>query len=237
MNAAAEFLLEVEREVRDADRVGDRASAEHGLGGAACLGAVGLRVRPELDGYADDLRPTLPGEQSRYSAVHASRHGDGDALWAGVLGTARGRCGRPFPLGPRDRSQRQRGSGGALQGPVESVGCQLGGVPLRGGESAQRPVDFVDAEGSRLKDRRAVDDLRDGGRGGPRGPAALGVEADRGDSALGDHQRDPREIAAGGAAGRAGERTIGRGAAPRLVSQVLLEELLVHWMKGRARFR
>ena len=79
-DAAAEVGLEVEREVRDVERVRDGARAEHRLRRAAGLGPVGLRVGPELDRDRDDLGPALAFEQRRDGRVDAAGDGDGDAL-------------------------------------------------------------------------------------------------------------------------------------------------------------
>ena len=73
-DAAAKFLLEVEGEVGDAERVGERAGAKHRLRGAAGLGAVGLGISPELHRHADHLRPALALQQRGDGAVDPARH-------------------------------------------------------------------------------------------------------------------------------------------------------------------
>ena len=208
-DAAAEFLLEVEREVRDAERVGEPAGAEHRLRRAAGLGAVGLRVGPELDRDADHLGAALARQQRRDGAVDASRHGDGDALGAGAsVGPGRGRV-----PGKRQR-KAEVGCGSRGERPVQGVGGELGGVALGRRETADRLVDFVDPELRRLQDRRPVDDLGDRrGRGTSR-PASLGVEADRGDPLVLDRHRDPREVPARRSTGRSGEGALGHRPAP-----------------------
>src|SRR4029077_15983995 len=64
--------------------------------------------------------------------------------------------------------------------------------------------------------------------GCPHRPAALRVKADGGYSSPLEHQRDAREVSARGAAGSAGEGALGRRAAARLVTQVMLEQLASH---------
>ena len=183
-DAAPELLLEVEGQVRHADRVGDGAGAEHGLRRAAGLGAVGVGIGPELEGDADHLGPALALEQGGDGAVDAARHGDEDAT--------RRRVGEA--LG---------GGGGAGQGAVQGVGRELGRVSLGRGQAADLGVDLLDAEARGEEDGLPVDHLGRGGRGGAHRPAALGVEAGGGDPPVLDPQRDPREVAAGGAPGGA----------------------------------
>ena len=90
------------------------AGAEHRLRRAAGLGAVGLRVGPELQGDAEHLRPPLALEQGGDGAVDAAGHGDEHAR------RRRGRrAGRP---------RRRR----APRAAVQRVGGELGGVALGG---------------------------------------------------------------------------------------------------------
>ena len=125
-DAAAELLLEVEGEVRDAERVRERAGAEHRLGRAAGLGAVGLGIGPELDRDADHLRPALALEQRGDGAVDAAGHGDGDAL-----------AGRSAPASDARPRRRRACARRAVQG----VGGELRGVALGGRQAADRRVD------------------------------------------------------------------------------------------------
>ena len=101
---------------------------------------------------------------------------------------------------------------------MEGVGGEVGGVALGGGETADCGFDGVDVEGGRLEHGGAVDRLGDGGGRGLGRTAALGVEADRGDPLALDREGEAREIAAGRAAGSAGESVIGRRPAPALVA-------------------
>ncbi len=204
--------------MRHADRVGDRAGAEHGLRRAARLGAVGVGIGPELQGDADHLGPALALEQGGDGAVDAARHGDEDA--------SRRRVGEA--LG---------GGGGAGQGAVQGVGRELGGVSLGRGQAADLGVDLLDADAGGDEDGLAVDHLGRGGRGGAHRPAALGVEAGGGDPPVLDPQRDPREVAAGGAPGGAGEGALRGGPATRLVAQIVLEELRIHTARVRGASR
>ena len=69
---------------------------------------------------------------------------------------------------------------------MEGVGGELGGVALGGGEAADGGVDGVDVEEGSVEDRLAVDRLGDGGGRRLGGAAALGVEGDVVDAAVGD---------------------------------------------------
>ena len=181
-DAAAELLLEVEGEVRDAERVGDRPGAEHRLRRAAGLGPVGLGVGPELQGDAEHLRPTLAFEQRGDGAVDAARHRDED----------RG----------RSAARRVAATDAAA---LASARCSASAAScaawrLAGRQSTDRRVDLVDPDPRRIDNRLPVDHLGDGRRGRPRRPTALGVEAHGGDPpvldrrarAARDRRRQPR---------------------------------------------
>ena len=79
-HAGAELVLEVEGQVRDAERVGDPAGAEHRLGRAAAALPVGALVGPELEGDRDQLAPGLPLPQGGDRRVDAAAERDQDAL-------------------------------------------------------------------------------------------------------------------------------------------------------------
>jgi hypothetical protein len=200
--------------VRDAERVRHRAGAEHGLRRAAGLGPVGLRIGPELQRHAEHLRPALALEQRRDGAVDAARHRDEYAARGG-------------------RGKHLVGSSRARQRPVQRVGSELSGVPLGGRQPTDRLVDLLDPNPRRLRDRLPLDHLGHGRRSRPRRPASLRIEAHRGNPLVVDDERDPREIAAGRAAGRAAEGALGRGSEPRLITQVVLEDLSTHAAKRR----
>jgi len=123
-DAAAKVLLEVEREVRDAELVGERAGAEDGLGRAAGLGPVGLGVGPELDGDGDDVGAFLAGEQRGDGAVHAAGHGYGYAASGGgglPPSQKMGRLLREASSPHSGRDEVQRRGRDALEGSVEGV--------------------------------------------------------------------------------------------------------------------
>ena len=142
---APEVLLEVEGEVRDVDRVGDRAGAEHRLGRAAGLRPVGLRIGPELDRDPDDFRAPFALEQRGDGAVHASRHRHRD----------------PFRRARRQGPLRGRGDG---EPAVQGVGGEHGGVALGRGQAAEGGFDLVGADPGGAEHRLSVDHLD--GRGG-----------------------------------------------------------------------
>jgi hypothetical protein len=110
-----------------------------------------------------------------------------------------------------------------LERAVESVGGELGGVALGGGEAADGGIDGVDVDQGGIEDRLTIDHLGDGGSGGLGCSAALGIDGDGLDSAVGNREGDPREIAAGRAARGAGESVVDYRPSPALVTQVVLE--------------
>ena len=201
------------------------AGAEHRLGRAAGLGAVGLGVGPELDRDRDHLGPPLALEQRGDGAVDAAGHGDGDALW--------GRGDRR-PLGSVVGHVPRREHGqGDRSGCARAPGA---GRRRRAGRRGAWP-----ASGRRARRRRRRCRARAASSTGapstisataavaaavaPQPSASKLTEAIRPSSTM---KRDPREIAAGGAARGAREGAVGRGPAPALVAQVVLEELSVH---------
>ena len=81
-DGAAELLAQVERHVRQPERVAGLARGDHGLGRAA--GALGVgpgRVEPEPQRDPDRLRP---GPQQRDGAVDAAAHRDRDPARVGL---------------------------------------------------------------------------------------------------------------------------------------------------------
>lgn len=115
---------------------------------------------------------------------------------------------------------------------MKGVGRELGGVALRGDQTAEKGFGVVDRERRRLEDGAALDRFGQGGGGGLGGAAALGVEGDGGDPAVGDREGKAGDVAAGGTPGGTGEGGVGRGATARLIVEVVVEELPVHWLKG-----
>ena len=84
----AELVAQVERHVRQAERVTRLARGDHGVRRAAgALRVRAGRVEPEPQGHADRLRP---GAEERDRAVDAPAHGDRDPPRRG-LGPKRGR--------------------------------------------------------------------------------------------------------------------------------------------------
>ena len=134
----------------------------------------------------DDLGAPLALEQGGDGAVDPAAHRDEDPVRPGV--------GEALVGG---RSGRQRA--------VQRVGGELGGVALAGRQAAERrstssmPIAAASRTGSpsTISAAAAV--------AAARRAASLGVEARAPRSARLDLQRDPREIAAGGATGGAGE--------------------------------
>ena len=197
-----------------------RAGAEHGLGRAAGLGAVGLGVGPELEGDADDLGAALAFEQGGDGAVDPAGHGDQDAGVPRRSESARRRLQR------RRRRSPGRGAGRRRRA------ARRGAWPVSGRRSRRRSRRFRRAAASRTGAPSTISADRRG-RGSHR-PASLGVEGDRRDPAVLDAQRDPREVAAGGAPGGAREGALGGRPAAALIAQVVLEKLLAPSPKGRA---
>ena len=94
------------------------------------------------------------------------------------------RTWRPARGPPFGSGKHLRGRSSLRQRPVQRVGGQLRCVPLGGRQPADRLVDLVGPDPSRLQHRRPVDHLRYSRRSRPRRPAPLGVEGDPGRSAL-----------------------------------------------------
>ena len=186
-----------------------RAGAEHRLRRAAGLGAVGLRVGPELHRHADHLRPALSLQKRSDGTVDAARHRDEHPPLARRR-QALGRCG------------------GARQRPVQSVGRELGRVELRRGKPADRRVDLIAADPRGIEDALAAHQVDGRCRRGPHRAASLRVEGRIRDRAAVQCQRDPRQVATGSSPGCPGEGALERRPQPAPVAQVLLEEFSAH---------
>ena len=155
--------------------------------------AVGGGVGPELERHGDHLVAGVERELGGGGAVDAAAHGDERA-----------------PRAPRQ--PRGAALGGRAERAVQRVGRELRGVALRRRQPAQRVRDVFGAHTRRTR-----------GRARPRRAppmalpaavqraAALGVEARLGDAVALDAHRDAHEVAAGGAAGRAGVGRSRRG--------------------------
>ena len=214
-DAGAELVLEVEGQMRDAERMGDAASGEHRLGRAAAPLPVRPLIRPELQRHGDHSRPASP---SRRAATAESTP---------PLSATRTRSPSPGAeaSGAPEPARRER--------PVERIGREHRGVPVRRGEAAEFGLDALRRDPGGIEDGGATDQLGRGGgcRGGRR--AALGVEGHPLDPTLTGDQRDPREIAARRSTGRAAVCALRRGAPTRVVGEVLLECFPIHGEKLR----
>ena len=200
----AEALAQVEREVRDAHAVGERAGAGHGLGRAAAELAVGGRVGPQLERHGDHLVARVERELRSGGRVHPAAHRDERAPRAG-----------------RERG-RAVARGGA-ECAVEGVGGQLGCVARRGQQPAELLGYVVGRDARGVEQRSALDELHDRAAGGANGGATVGVEAGLGDAVGLDSHGDPDEVAAGRAARRSGMRRGGQGAQSVGLSQVRVQ--------------
>ena len=201
----AELGAQVEREVRQAHPVRERAGEPDGVRRAAGGLGVVLGIGPQLE---RDGGGVLAGQQRGNGGVDAAAHGHQHAL--------------------RIVRDRRVGASGGAERAVQRVGRQVGGVELARRQAAQLGGDRVRAHARGVEHVRAVDQ-RDGGRAGRRHrPAAGGLEA-RGDHALAvDAQRDADQVAAGGAAGAAVVRAGRADAQPGGMLEVLAEGLHEH---------
>ncbi len=215
-HAAPELLLEVEGEVRDAERMREPPRAKHRLGRAAGLRSVGARIGPELQRHRRHLGAALALEQRRDGAVHAAGHRDQHAAWGG-------------------RREDALRAGGGAERPVKRIGGELSSVALCRGEAAELGFDPVLADQRRLERRRAVSELSRGSGGGAGGAAALAREADPIDPRPREGEGDADQVAAGSTAGGAAEGTGGGRAQPRRVPQVVLESLPAHALRVERR--
>ena len=71
---APELVAQVERDVRDAHAVRERAGAGDRLGRAAALGAIAVGVGPKLECDADDVIARLERKLRRNRRVDATAH-------------------------------------------------------------------------------------------------------------------------------------------------------------------
>ena len=176
----AEDVLEVERQVRNAELVRDRARAEHGRGRAAAACRVGVAVRPQLQRHRDHLRPALALAQRRDGRVDAAAERDEHALArraAAPRARRPSRRRRPAPGAVRRRRARPRGDPGGRCPPSTAA---MSSVPSSAASSTVASL-------GQLGDRRTR---------GARGRAALGVEADPLDPVRVEGDRDPDQVAA-----------------------------------------
>ncbi len=193
-----EPVLHVERDVRKAHRVRERAGADDRLRRAAALGAVHPLIGPQLERHGHDLVPGPAGEQRGGGTVHAPAHPDQHAV--------RRRIDADVLACPRLR-----------QAAVQRVCGEIGRVALAGREPAELGHDPLRADPRRLEQGRILGEQRARAGGRERRAAALGVEGDLGHPAGVGPDRDPHQVAAHMPAGAADERAVGhRPAAMRL---------------------
>ncbi len=215
-HAGAELTLEVQRQMRDAERVGHPAGPEYRLGRAAAALPVGAHVGPELEGHRHRIAPGLPLAQGGDRRVDAAAECDEDPLTIG------GRIGKP-QVRPGEPGQRA----------VESIRREHGGVTMGRRKPAELGLDLVRSDPGGLQHRGSVGQLgRRRGRGRARG-APLAVEADLVDPSISDDERQPNQVAARRSARRAAERPVRDGPAPRAVLEVLLKKIPIHGAKIR----
>jgi hypothetical protein len=166
-----ELVLKVERQVRDAERVGDSAGAEHGLGRAAAALTVGLLIGPELEGDGNHVPPGLALAERRDRRVDAATEGDEHAL--AIIRPLREPRARPSQRGERA---------------MEGIGRQHRGVTVAGGEPAELGLDLIGADPGGLQHRRSIRQLRDRGGCCRACGTALAIEADALDPAVENQQ-------------------------------------------------
>ena len=210
-DARAEAIAQVDGQVRDPERVGDRARQAHRLRRAAALLAVVGRVGPELERHGEDLRPTI---ELRRQATALST----PPLIA-TSTRSRPACGR--------REQRLTAERGGPQRPVQGIGGELGAVAADRAQPAELGLDLGGREQRRLGQRRAVDQLGGRGERGAGGGAALGFDPRIGQAADVEPEGDPQPIAAGRAAGGARVAAVEWLAEVRAVAAVVVQ-CLVH---------
>src|SRR3954447_8062314 len=114
---------------------------------------------------------------------------------------------------------------------MKGVSREHDGVSVSGRETAQLRLDLIRADQGSVEDALVLGELGDRRSCSRAGRAALPIERYPLNPAAGDQQREPDEVAAGGATGGAGEGTVGLRPAARAVAQVLLEEIAVHAWK------
>ena len=196
-HGVAKRLLQVERQVRQAQPVGQRPGADDRLRRAAASRPIRVPVGPQLQRHRDHLGAAAALEQRRDGGVDAAADRHQHAV------CARRRVGEAL-------ARRGRGA----ERPVERVGGQLGGVAALRREPAQLGGNLRRPDPRRLQHAGALDRLGDRGARGHRRRAALGVEARRDHAASLDRERDADEVPARRASRGAAEGAVGRRPAP-----------------------
>ncbi len=102
------------------------------------------------------------------------------------------------------------------------------------GKTADCSVDGVDVDQGGVEDRYPVDHLGDGCGCGLGGSTPLGIEGRFSDPSFRDLERNAREIPAGSPTRSTRKGTVSSRPPPALIAQVVLEELSIHPLKGRA---
>ncbi len=204
-------VLQVERQVGQAETMGKRSSADHRLRRAAAARPVVVPIRPQLQGHRHHLGAAPALEQRRDCGVDPAAHRHQHAV------SARRRIRQAL-------ARRGRGTERA----VKSVRGQLSGMAALRRESAKLGGDLGRPDPRRIQHAGALGQLGDRRAGRVRRCAALGVEARRDHATALDGERDPDQVAARGPAGGAAERAAGRRPPPRVIAQVVLERLEAH---------
>jgi hypothetical protein len=193
--------------MRHAETVRELARTAHGLRGAAARLAVVLGIGPELERDGDGLGAAARDQQGGDGAVDTAAHRDERAL-------------------RRVREVRLL-AGGRAERAVQRVGGELGGVALGVAEPAELGGDLLGSDAGGVEQWRATKQADGGAAGGDRGAATARVEAGVGDRAVAavgvERERDPDQVAAGGATGGAGAGAVRRVPAPERSFEVLLE--------------
>src|SRR5579875_2933981 len=206
------------------------AVAAHARVGRAPVGVVG---EPALDDAGAELRAQVDREMRHAELVRElARAAHGLRRAAALLGAA----GAVDASAHRDeraprvgRERRARARGGAERA-VQRVGGELRGVLLGGAQPAELGGDVARADARCVEQRGAAHETHGGAAGCDRRAAAARVEARVGDAPVlavgGERDRDAHEVAARGAAGRAGERVARPVPARERTFEVAGEQLL-----------
>ncbi len=191
-DAGAKLGAQVDREMGHAEIVRERASAAHGLSGAAAGLAVVGGVRPQLERDRHRLVSHSGGEQRGDGRVDSAAHRHERALG--------------------DRREARVAQGGAERA-VQRVGGELDGVALGRGQPSELPRDRLGADQGRIQQGRVAQQRDDRTAGRDRGAAAARVEAGVEDAPVGsvgvECERDADQIAARRPARGAGVRAGG----------------------------
>ncbi len=201
----AERSTKVEREMRQAHAMGERARSGDGLRRAAAPGPVRRRIGPELERHAHDVVARVERELRGHGAVDPAAHRHQRA----VSGTRQRRAA--IPHGRPERS-------------VERVRSELGRVPVWRGESAERGRDAVGSQPRRVEQLSAVDELDHRATRRAHGCATARGEAGIDDLRPVNPYRDANQVPAGAATRGAGVLGVRQAVEATGRQQMLLEE-------------